>query len=132
MKRRFWAAGAHCTSLCVWDGCRLSAETSGWCRTSCRSPPSPTAGLRGYNAVGCRRASMTRDTIHAIRAAYRCIHSHRLTDRAIQDIEFNVENLPEVLEILEFIRTTKRGIVPSVGGRRNAFEEAREGSGNAE
>lgn len=83
-------------------------------------------GLRGYNAVGCRRAGMSRASIHAIRAAYRCIHLHRLTDRAIDDIQTNVPDVPEVREILEFIRTARRGIVPSVGGRRMVFEEIRE------
>ena len=81
-------------------------------------------GLRGYNAIGCRRAGMNRETISAIRAVFRNIHLHRLTERALEEIRLTVPDLPEVRELLEFIATAKRGIVPSVGGRRHVFDEA--------
>jgi UDP-N-acetylglucosamine acyltransferase len=79
-------------------------------------------GLRGYNAIGCRRAGMSRETISAIRAVFRNIHLHRLTGRALEEIRLTVPDLPEVRELLDFIATAKRGIVPSCGGRRQVFD----------
>jgi UDP-N-acetylglucosamine acyltransferase len=83
-------------------------------------------GMRGYNAIGCRRAGMNREAISAIRAVYRSLHFHRLTERALDEIRQTVPNLPEVQELLDFIATTKRGIVPSVGGRRQVFDQVGE------
>lgn len=76
------------------------------------------AGLKGYNAVGCRRAKMSQESICAIRAAYRCLQSHRLTSHAIDQIRATVAWLPEVQELVEFLLTTKRGIVQSPDFRR--------------
>jgi UDP-N-acetylglucosamine acyltransferase len=81
-------------------------------------------GMRGYNAIGCRRAGMSRQTISAIKAVFRCIHQHRVTENALDEIRLTVPDLPEVRELLEFIRTARRGIVPSSGGRRQVFDEA--------
>jgi UDP-N-acetylglucosamine acyltransferase len=78
-------------------------------------------GMRGYNAVGCRRSGMNRETIQALRAVYRSLHSNRLMDRAVEEIRKTVPDLPEVREILNFIAASKRGIAPSVGGRRAVF-----------
>jgi UDP-N-acetylglucosamine acyltransferase len=80
-------------------------------------------GMRGYNAIGCRRAGMDRQAISAIRAVFRSLHSHRLKERAIEEIRLTVPDLPEVRELLDFIATAKRGIVPSMGGRRHVFDE---------
>jgi UDP-N-acetylglucosamine acyltransferase len=81
-------------------------------------------GLRGYNAIGCKRAGMSRESIRAIRLVYRAIHTHRLNTRMIEDVLANVPDTPEVRELIEFIRTAKRGIAPSVAGRRAVFGEA--------
>ena len=81
-------------------------------------------GMRGYNAVGCRRAGMNREVISAIREVFRCLHSNRSIGQAVNEIRLRVPDLPEVREMLEFIATSKRGIAPSMGGRRNVFDEA--------
>jgi UDP-N-acetylglucosamine acyltransferase len=83
-------------------------------------------GLRGYNAIGCHRAGMNRQAISAIRAVFRAIHVHRLLENALDEIRSTVPDLPEVRELVEFIRTARRGIVPSAGGRRQVFEAAPE------
>jgi UDP-N-acetylglucosamine acyltransferase len=70
-------------------------------------------GLKGYNAVGCKRAGLHRDTIRAIRAAFHCLHSHRTTSAAIEAIEQTVSLVDEVREILAFAALSKRGLVPS-------------------
>jgi acyl-[acyl carrier protein]--UDP-N-acetylglucosamine O-acyltransferase len=71
-------------------------------------------GLKGYNAIGCRRAGMSREAITAIRKAYLCYHSNRTMVGVLAAIADAGIDAPEVREILEFFKTTKRGIQPSV------------------
>jgi UDP-N-acetylglucosamine acyltransferase len=71
-------------------------------------------GLKGYNAVGCRRAGMSDATIRAIRAAYQCYHTHRTMPRVLEAIATNCPDVSEVREIVEFFKSTRRGIQPSV------------------
>jgi UDP-N-acetylglucosamine acyltransferase len=70
--------------------------------------------LKGYNAVGCRRAGMSHEAIAGIRAAFHCIHSHRTVSAAMEAIRRKVPDVPEVRELLEFYRTTRRGVTRSL------------------
>lgn len=72
--------------------------------------------LKGYNAVGCRRAGMSRQAIHAIRGVYRRLRSNRVTTTALAAIRGEVSDLAEVKEILDFIDASRRGIVSSHRG----------------
>ena len=76
------------------------------------------AGLKAYNAIGCRRAGLSFEAIKAIRESYFHIHHNRNMADAVVAIREQVPLLPEVHEILDFIATTKRGIHPSVHFRR--------------
>src|SRR5207249_8511717 len=67
-------------------------------------------GLKGYNAIGCRRAGIGRESIAAIRAAYQCLHTHRTTPAVVEAIRALGSSAPEVQEILSFIAGTKREI----------------------
>ena len=69
--------------------------------------------LKGYNAIGCRRAGFSLESIASVRAAYHCIHTHRTTTGIVASIKATVAMTPEVTELLEFIATSKRGILPS-------------------
>jgi len=71
-------------------------------------------GLKGYNAIGCKRAGFPRETLHAIRTAYHCLHTHRALPAAIAAIRAKVPLLPEIQELLDFFASTHRGILPSV------------------
>lgn len=71
-------------------------------------------GLKAYNAIGCRRAGLTQSAIHAIRAAFYCLHHNRNMANGIKAIRDTVPMVPEIVEMLEFIAATKRGIHPSV------------------
>jgi UDP-N-acetylglucosamine acyltransferase len=84
--------------------------------------------LKGYNAVGCRRAGLKADTLSAIRAVYRCLRVHRTMSNAIKAVRSQVQQCAEVREILDFIASSKRGIVPTVSPRRlrTPSEEAAE------
>ena len=71
--------------------------------------------LKGYNAVGCRRAGLSRSAISSIRSAYQLLHANRSTNAAVAAIERDVERTPEVAEILAFIAASKRGILATRG-----------------
>ena len=72
-------------------------------------------GLKGYNAIGCKRSGMSRESIHALRAAFLRLHTHRThRRRPSRAIRAEVPDVPEVRELLEFIAASKRGIQPSV------------------
>ncbi len=73
-------------------------------------------GLKGYNAIGCKRAGLPQATLHAIRSAYHIIHRNRTWPGAIAQIQAEVPLLPEIQEIIDFVRSTKRGVLGSVRG----------------
>lgn len=75
-------------------------------------------GLKAYNMIGCRRGGITQQSIHAIRSAYYCLHHNRTLTQAVAQIRCNVQETPEVAELVSFLTTTKRGIHPSVHFRR--------------
>src|SRR5205823_1128203 len=70
-------------------------------------------GLKAYNAVGCRRSEMGRKSIAALRAAFHRIHSCRSVRDAIEHLIAAGEATPEISEIAEFVRTSRRGVLPS-------------------
>jgi UDP-N-acetylglucosamine acyltransferase len=71
-------------------------------------------GLKAYNARGCQRAELSHAAIRAIRRAYHCLHNHRIVSAALDEIRETVPDLPEIRELVEFITSSKRGIVPSM------------------
>jgi UDP-N-acetylglucosamine acyltransferase len=79
-------------------------------------------GLKAYNAIGCRRGGMSQSAIHAVRAAFYCLHHNRVISKAVAQIRKEVPQTPEVLELIAFLTSTKRGIAPSVHFRR-PFQE---------
>lgn len=70
-------------------------------------------GLRAYNAVGVRRSNMSAEAISALRTAFRKLHTIRTLTEVIRAIEAIHPRTDEVGEVLEFLTTTKRGILIS-------------------
>jgi UDP-N-acetylglucosamine acyltransferase len=70
-------------------------------------------GLKGYNAIGCKRAGMSGQSVTAVRAAYQCLLHTRTMPRVLEKMR-RVTTAPEVTELMEFLSSTKRGILPSV------------------
>ena len=72
-------------------------------------------GMKGYNAIGCRRAGMSAHTVHALRRAFLAMHSHRMMPAVLLAIRSDeCSKTAEVQELLQFIVTSKRGIQPSI------------------
>ena len=81
--------------------------------------------LKGYNAIGCKRAGMDRQSLTALRACYHRLRRHRVMSSALAAIRAEVPQTAEVLELVRFIESSRRGIVPShsaihSGGRETA------------
>jgi UDP-N-acetylglucosamine acyltransferase len=70
-------------------------------------------GLKAYNAIGVKRAGLPAENARAIRQAYQKLHSYRKVPDAVKAIKAEVADTPEVRELLEFIATAKRGVLPS-------------------
>jgi UDP-N-acetylglucosamine acyltransferase len=80
--------------------------------------------LKGYNAVGCRRSGMSRQAIHSLRSAFRILHANRVTSNAIAQMADLAASSPEVAELITFLKSTHRGIVPSLRSRGRPIGEA--------
>jgi UDP-N-acetylglucosamine acyltransferase len=79
-------------------------------------PPFVTASgnfakLFGLNLVGLKRRGFSDEAIQALKEAYRIIfRSSQLLNKAIEKVEQEVADLPEVRQFLDFIRNSERGI----------------------
>ena len=66
----------------------------------------------GLNKVGVRRRGYSRETIDALHHAFHLLLSARLnTTQAIDRIRSEINNTPEVDQLVHFIETSKRGVV---------------------
>ncbi len=77
--------------------------------------------VRGINVIGMRRAKFGPAVRAAIKEAYRIIYRTEMNiTQALEKIEQEVEQFPEIQEIITFYRTSKRGVVgrnePSTDG----------------
>ncbi len=82
------------------------------------------ARLYGINLVGLRRRGLSADAIGALRQAFRLLTRNSLTtSEAVRRLEAEGPHTPEVATLLDFIRSTKRGVVA---------RPRRRGAGNGE
>ncbi|MBU0986986.1 MAG: acyl-ACP--UDP-N-acetylglucosamine O-acyltransferase [Proteobacteria bacterium] len=69
------------------------------------------AKLHGLNAVGLKRHGFTQETLSQLKKAYRIIFRIGLTlNEAIERVRAEVEQIPEVVNLLDFIQSSQRGI----------------------
>ena len=67
--------------------------------------------VRGVNAVGLKRAGFDEQRIRALKEAFRALfRKGRNLSLAIREIEANKDLSPEVIALLEFIKSSKRGV----------------------
>jgi UDP-N-acetylglucosamine acyltransferase len=91
------------------------AMMRGLSRTSRDVPPfclmDLTHTLRGINAVGMRRAGLATDAIRAVRSAFTCLFAERRNLKlAIARLREAGSLSPEVVEMVDFIEASKRGV----------------------
>jgi len=66
----------------------------------------------GANRVGLERAGIPNDAIEGLQTAFRLLTRSGLnTSQAVEKIQADLPQTPEMLELLEFIRTSERGVV---------------------
>lgn len=67
----------------------------------------------GPNAVGLRRIGASKELIAALRQAYRIIWQQKIPrQEAMEDVESLYGHFPELMELVEFLRTAERGFLP--------------------
>ena len=69
------------------------------------------ATLRGLNAIGLRRANISSETSLALRRAFKILFNSGLArGHAIDQVREQMNDVPEIARLIEFIQTSKRGI----------------------
>lgn len=69
------------------------------------------ARLHGLNSVGLQRNGFSPETVRLLKKAYRIIFRIGLTlNEAIERVKAEVEQVPEVVNIINFITSSQRGI----------------------
>ncbi|MCG8533383.1 MAG: acyl-ACP--UDP-N-acetylglucosamine O-acyltransferase [Desulfovibrionales bacterium] len=75
------------------------------------------AGVHGPNLVGLRRVKASREAIRALKNAFKLIwHSSTPRKEGLEQLEYEFGNFPEVIEFVEFVRQSDRGILPALKG----------------
>ncbi|MGA8807950.1 MAG: acyl-ACP--UDP-N-acetylglucosamine O-acyltransferase [Thermoanaerobaculia bacterium] len=66
----------------------------------------------GINTIGLERKGFSKETVEALQLAYKILIRSKLrADEALQKIEEELGNFPEARYLVEFVRTSKRGII---------------------
>jgi UDP-N-acetylglucosamine acyltransferase len=74
------------------------------------------AAVRGVNVIGLRRQKINAETRAAIKQAYKLIYRYGLnTSQALTRIEEEIQPFPEIQEICNFFRNSKRGVAVAFG-----------------
>ena len=69
------------------------------------------AKLHGLNSVGLKRHGFSQETLSSLKKAYRIIFRIGLTlNEAIERVKAEVGQVPEVNDLIRFIKSSKRGI----------------------
>ncbi len=69
------------------------------------------AKLFGLNTVGLKRHRFPEATVAALKQAYRILfRSHLTLSKAVEKVENEVPQMPEIRHLLDFLKTSKRGV----------------------
>ena len=98
--------------------CRIGGYVmiQGGRRFSLDIPPYVIAGKEptryaGLNLVGLRRRGFSNELIQHIHEAYRLLYSKGVLKEGIQEIKNNLQITPEIQYIIDFVESSKRGII---------------------
>jgi UDP-N-acetylglucosamine acyltransferase len=88
----------------------------GGSRTSQDIPPYIIAGKEpiryaGVNLIGLRRRGYSNEQIDQIHTAYRLLYSKGVLAEGIEEIKKSLPLTPEIQYIIDFVETSKRGII---------------------
>lgn len=88
----------------------------GGCRFSQDIPPYVIAGKEptkycGLNLVGLRRRGFSNELITKLHDAYRFLYSKGILKEGLEEIKANMEVTPEIQYLIDFVTTSKRGII---------------------
>lgn len=83
------------------------------------------AGLHGPNVVGLRRMGLTREAIGAVKAVFRLIWlSGTPRQEALEKAAAEYAAFPEAMEIVNFVRESKRGVLSPKRGEHAEDDQA--------
>ena len=98
--------------------CRVGGYVmiQGGCGFSQDIPPYIIAGkhpikFAGLNLVGLRRRGFSNELINHIHDAYRLLYSKGLIAEGLEEIKKNLQITPEIQYIIDFVSSSKRGII---------------------
>lgn len=98
--------------------CRIGGHVmiQGGSRFSQDIPPYIIAGKEpiryaGVNIVGLRRRGFSNEQIDQIHEAYRLLYSKGVLAEGIEEIKKNLPITPEIQNIIDFVESSKRGII---------------------
>jgi len=78
-------------------------------------------GVRGFNIVGLRRNGFPPETIRVIKSLYDIFFRQGLNIKnATEKVKAELPQLPEVVEFLDFVSSSKRGVLTGSRGARRA------------
>ncbi|NOY74368.1 MAG: acyl-ACP--UDP-N-acetylglucosamine O-acyltransferase [Kiritimatiellaeota bacterium] len=114
----------------VHQFCRVGtlAMIGGCCAISKDLPPFMTCFSRhntvsGLNLVGMKRSGMNLATIRIVKELYRLFYRSGLNvSHALERIAAELEPIPEVSEFTEFVKNSKRGVLPGKQDHRHQFD----------
>ena len=68
----------------------------------------------GLNTVGLKRRGFDDDVLFNLKTAFRILLSKKLnTTQALAKIEQEIEMIPEIKRVIDFIRSSERGVIKS-------------------
>ena len=107
------SASVLCHQFCHIGGYVM---IQGGSRFSKDIPPFIIAGKEptkyaGLNLVGLRRRGFSNELIALIHDAYRFLYSKGIKEEGIQEIKKNLQITPEIQYIIDFVQSSKRGII---------------------
>jgi len=72
--------------------------------------------FEGVNTIGLRRRGFTPEALECIDKAYVLLYQSKLNvSQAVARIKIEVDQTPEIQNIIDFIAKSKRGIIPGPG-----------------
>jgi UDP-N-acetylglucosamine acyltransferase len=71
-----------------------------------------SAQPHGMNVEGLKRRGFAKDTLLSLRRAYKVVYRQGLTtEQAIEELERNFADVPEVLPLIDSLKGADRGII---------------------